>query len=313
MQMPRLPTAAPSSADGDFPVHETHGIALWPVHRLLSDSRQLGWHDVYSSVAAEQPWSDTLRAVPHLCLAYCRHRPALVQRRIAGEAGSLRAELRPRLFGVVPADQDSHWSLHGTPDIQLIYLRRTMVDEVAAQALDLAPDQVALQPRLGFADPLMEQMAIELKQLMDAGQPGGDSLFADAIARLLALHLLRSHGTRAPRRTLPDMVPRVDGRIRHVCDYIESALQGNLSLARLAQEAGVAAHSFAAAFRKTTGQSPHRYVMQRRIERAKQLLRARQLPIADIALQTGFSSQSHLASAFKAATGLSPGSYRQQG
>ncbi len=311
--MPLLPASSHPSADGDFPVQETHGIALWPVHRLLGDSRQLGWRDVYSSVAAEQPWSDTLRAVPHLCLAYCRHRPALVQRRIAGEPGSLRAELRPRLFGVVPADRDSHWSLQGRPDIQLIYLRRAMVEEVAAQALGLAPEQVELQPKVAFADPLMEQMAIELKQLMDAGQPGCDSLFADAIARLLALHLLRSHSTRTPQRSGPDRAPRVDGRIRHVCDYIESALQDDLSLARLASEAGVASHTFAAAFRKTTGQSPHRYVLERRIERAKQLLRAGQLPIADIALHTGFSSQSHLASAFKAATGLSPGGYRQQG
>ena len=305
-----LPTASVSPSDAEFPVHETHGIALWPAHRLISDSRQLGWRDVYSSVAVEQPWSDTLQALPHLCLAYCRHRPAKVQRSIAGVAGRVTAELRPRLLGVVPADRASHWSLQGTPDIQLIYLRRDMVNQVAAEALDLAPDKVELLPKLAFADALVEQMAVELKHLIDAGQRGSDSLYADAIARLLALHLLRNHGTQRPVRKLPDMAPRVDARIRHVCDFIESALPDDLSLARLAAEAGVAAHSFAEAFRKTTGQPPHRYVLERRIERAKLMLRGRQLPIAEIALQTGFSSQSHLASAFKRATGVSPGDYR---
>ena len=59
------------AGDDEFPMDETHGIALWPKHRLLADSRGLGWHDAYTSLATEAPWRRTLQRGPHYCIAYC--------------------------------------------------------------------------------------------------------------------------------------------------------------------------------------------------------------------------------------------------
>ena len=68
--------------------------------------------------------------------------------------------------------------------------------------------------------------------------------------------------------------------MQHVRDLIESALDEDLSLERLAAEAGVGTHAFSAAFVKAHGLPPHRYVVERRVERAKRLLRESDLPVA---------------------------------
>ncbi len=315
--MSRKPDSPNSGPDPfgapEFQPEQTHRIALWSEHRLLADSRGRGWREVYTSLAAEQPWTRRLEALPHVALAYCTHRPARVSRRIEGDGpGAARqAELRPRLFGMIPSDRDSHWSLHGTPDIQLVYLHRRLIDRIAAEAFGLDPARVEWTFGLGFADPLLEQLCLSLLDVARREDHGTGALFADSIGQLLALHLLRNYTAR-PVARLASQQPRAvaPGRMSHVCDFIESALDDDLSLPRLAAEAGLSAHTFAPAFKRAMGITVHGYVLQRRIERAKRLLRQGDMPVLDVALSAGFASQSHLAAAFKRATGSTPSAYR---
>ena len=298
---------------GEFPLDETHGIALWPKHRLLADSRGLGWHDVYTSLATEAPWQKTLRAVPHYCIAYCTNRAASVTRVIDGDRRTDSVELRPRHFGVVPANTTSSWQLMGAPDIQLVYLRRGMVDQVAEEQFGLETSRVDLLPQLGFSDGLLEQLVLTLLDTArnDATNPS-DGIYADHLVRMITMHLLRHHSTRT--KSIPTIHHVADtsrGRMSHVRDLIESALGEDLALERLAREAGIAPHAFSAAFVKAFGVPPYRYVILRRVERAKTLLRNTDLPIARIAYETGFASQSHLASTFRRSVGQSPGAYRR--
>ncbi|HXE17508.1 MAG TPA: AraC family transcriptional regulator [Stellaceae bacterium] len=302
-------TAAPQLR-AEFPRDQTHGIALWPKHRLLNDSRGLGWREAYTSLAAETSWRRTLEPVPHLCLAYCLHGGASVNRRIDGQHGLAETELRARLFGVVPEMRRSMWNLRGNPVIQLAYLRRPMVEHVAQDVLGLDPSRIEMVPRLGFADPLLEQLMLELLDAAREEDGGGNGLYADHLAHMIALRILRRHVARpgsAPGRLAS---ASLDPRLRHVRELIETSLDEDLSLDRLAREAGVGAHAFSAAFLRAVGTTPHKYVLERRIERAKTLLRSG-APVADVALQTGFASQSHLAAAFKRAVGLTPGQYRR--
>jgi len=302
----------------EFPLDETHGIALWPKHRLLADSRGLGWHDAYTSLATEASWRRTLHAVPHYCIAYCSNRAAAVTRVIEQDARIDSVELRPRHFGVVPADRSSSWQLTGAPDIQLIYLRRSMVDRVAEEHFGLDTSRVELLPKLGFSDGLLEQLALALLDTArnDATSPS-DGIYADHLVRLITMHLLRYHSPRAPSTATVVGIPgdtvgdAMHARMSHVRDLIESALGEDLALERLAGEAGVATHAFASAFTKAVGIPPYRYVILRRVERAKNLLRHTDLPISRIAYETGFASQSHLATTFKRSVGQTPGAYRR--
>lgn len=302
-----------TAAADEFPISETHGIALWHGHRLILDSRGLGWRDIYTSLASERPWSHTLHAVPHYCLAYCAHRAAAVTRVVEGERID-RVDLRPRLFGVVPADRASGWNLRGTPGIQLIYLRRSMVDRLAGELLEADTSRLDLLPRMGFSDPMLEQLVLALLDAARSRETGSAALYADHLARMIAVHVLRRHSSFAGRSIpLVDRFAAPAARMAHVRDLIDASLDEDLSLERLATEAGISSHAFSAAFVRTFGATPHRYVVQRRIERAKELLAGTDLPIASIALQTGFSSQSHLATAFKAVVGVSPSQYRGAG
>jgi AraC family transcriptional regulator len=297
----------------EFPLNETHGIALWPKHRLIADSRGLGWHDAYTSLATEAPWRRTLNAVPHYCIAYCSNRSAAIKRVIDADGRKDATELRPRNFGVVPADRSSSWQLTGAPDIQLVYLRRSMVDQIAEEHFGFDTKTVELVPNLGFTDGLLEQLALALLATARNDETSAsDGIYADHLVRMITLHLLRYHcSSSGSNARIEIAADATTARLNHVRDLIEFDLGEDLGLERLAAEAGIAAHAFAAAFTKTYGVPPHRYVTSRRIERAKTLLRHTDLPIARIALDTGFASQSHLAATFRRNVGETPGSYRR--
>lgn len=93
---------------------------------------------------------------------------------------------------------------------------------------------------------------------------------------------------------------------QRVCEFIESHLDEKISLDVLASVAGLSAFHFARAFRQSVGVPPHGYLLQRRLERVKQMLRDSKLPLSEIALAAGFSDQSHLARHFRRVTGISP-------
>jgi AraC-like DNA-binding protein len=99
-------------------------------------------------------------------------------------------------------------------------------------------------------------------------------------------------------------------RAQRICEYIHSHLGQNISLEVLAEMAGLSIHHFSRAFKQTIGTPPHSYLLQKRIEHAQQMLRTTELPLAEIAQNTGFADQSHLARHFRRMTGMSPSSLR---
>lgn len=99
--------------------------------------------------------------------------------------------------------------------------------------------------------------------------------------------------------------------VKRIEDYVEANLERELNLAQLASLAGLSLAHFARAFRLTVGKPPHRYVLDRRIEHAKSLLRGTTQPIAAIAFDCGFSSQAHLTSVFSRHVGVTPAKFRK--
>ena len=130
---------------------------------------------------------------------------------------------------------------------------------------------------------------------------------------MMAVHLARAHSARSrPGRVPP--VPTVSRqRIRRLLQFIEANLEDNLSLDAMAAEVGMSPLYLARAFKTAVGQSPHQYVLGRRIERAKELLRTTEMSIVDVALSVGFSSQSHLSHWMIRHAGISPAAYRRGG
>ncbi len=137
------------------------------------------------------------------------------------------------------------------------------------------------------------------------GYPSG-RLYTEALIRALVLRLMAGHDA------VDVPVPKPDPEaIRRVRDYLEAHLTGNPSLADLAEVAGLSPHHLARTFTRVTGQPPHRYLLIRRLERAKLLLARSPRTIAEIAFDLGFSSQGHFHRAFRKQVGIPPGAYRR--
>lgn len=133
-----------------------------------------------------------------------------------------------------------------------------------------------------------------------SGFPSG-RLYLDSLGTALAVRLLDAHAG-------PPLAPGALSatQVRRVTDYIEAHLDSELSLDRLAEVAGVSRSYLQRAFKARHGVSLHRYVVQRRVERARELLRAAALPAAEVALLTGFAHQSHMARWMRRLLGVTP-------
>ena len=168
----------------------------------------------------------------------------------------------------------------------------------------LETDCVELIPQLGVQDALIHQLGLTLRaELQSQGSRG--RLYAETMANALAVHLLRHYATRqcnAPVYTSG----LSQHQLRLVTDYINDYLERELSLNELATIAQLSQYHFCRAFKQSIGLSPHKYLIQQRVEWAKQLLKQSGMTISEVAITCGFTHQSHLNRHFKRLTGMTP-------
>jgi AraC family transcriptional regulator len=292
-----------------FSVGETHGRALRSGNRLIANSQDIGWRSLHAAILEEGPFSTIEPAIGHPMMIYHLTRPTEVSRKIEGGPGH-RQLIGPRRICLTPGEATTHWEHHGHPEILQVYLRGSAYQAAVSEIYNCDTSRAQLVPRFAILDPMLEQIAIALVSALRDGT-AGDGLYIDTVAQMLAVHLARFHSSnsRAPRTPA---APTVSGqRMVRIMDYIEANLDGDLTLEAMATEVNISPIYLARAFKAAIGQSPHRYVLARRIERAKELLRNTELPVVDVALSSGFSSQSHLSYWFQRFLGVSPAAYRQ--
>src|SRR5215813_4221674 len=137
-------------------------------------------------------------------------------------------------------------------------------------------------------------------------------MLVEALAGSLAARLVQKHVNASSPRSFPSREGLDRRRLFRVLDYIEANLEGDLTIDRMASVACLSRYHFSRAFKQAAGQSPHRYVSAKRLERAKALLTQGDRPLVDIALALSFSCQANFTRAFRQATGRTPGQYRQK-
>jgi len=196
------------------------------------------------------------------------------------------------------------------------------VGAICSARLWVEPDWIARAsggefdlPRLGLRwsadlrNPLIVEAMAALEREVEQPGPMGRT-YAESLALVILTEVARHHAIR------PADVSRSDGlaprRLHRAIDYIEAHLGEDLSLLDLAVEAGVSRVHFVRQFKRLTGFSPRQYVLRRRVERAAALLKDRDACLKALALEVGFSSQSHLTSAFRRVYGTTPGAYRRR-
>jgi AraC family transcriptional regulator len=203
---------------------------------------------------------------------------------------------------VVPANMShsARWSTEG----EMIVIG--IDSALFARAIDDAAyfTHTELLPHFSTPDPLVYQLGLSLKSVLEK-DPIGSRLYAETAAAMLSVHLLQKYGKQKLEfKEYADGLPR--SILRQVVEYIHANLDRELGLAELAEIAHLSPHYFTRLFKKSTGFTPHQFVIQCRVERAKTLLLAGKDSIAEIARQVGFANQGHLNVHIKRWLGVTP-------
>jgi AraC family transcriptional regulator len=212
-------------------------------------------------------------------------------------------------ISVIPAGIPVRWRWSGSKDSLHVFLEPRLIAQVAAESFELDPGRVVV-PSLDRLDlPQLRTAMQAVDAELNAGDAGGN-LAAESLANVLAVYLIRYlSAPRRPKRDADGRLPR--RRLRAVVAYIEDHLVAGLTLEELAAVAHVRPYHFARQFRAATGVPPHQFVIARRVERAKLLLRdGDDLTLAQVAARTGFWDQGHFTRHFKRLVGVTPGRFR---
>jgi len=209
---------------------------------------------------------------------------------------------------IIPADTPSVWEINEKDCAFVLSLPPGLMNSVAEQ-LDLNPARIEIRNRFQERDRQLESIGWALKAEMESGYTGG-RLYLDSLGVAVATRLMTSHSAFA--RIPQKQNGRLSGRkLRQVLSYIEDNLSQNLSLDELATVAGMSVSHFKTLFRESAGAPVHQYVIRRRVERASLLLGRGEMTISQIALETGFAHQSHLAHHMRRVLGVSPKTLRE--
>ena len=167
---------------------------------------------------------------------------------------------------------------------------------------------IELREHWDLTDRHISALIMAMMADIEDGSPAG-ALYGESLANSLAVYLLKRYSNLTTK-----LEPYRGGLSRsilnRVLEYINANLSDNLELGVLAKVAGVNLYHFARAFKQSTGQSPHQYVIRRRIEQAKELLGHPQVSIIEASACTGFVDQSHFSKVFRRIVGVSPSEYR---
>src|ERR1700723_1859376 len=189
------------------------------------------------------------------------------------------------------------------------HLQLGISDASLLASSDGAYGEVELRYSRKFADARLSAMVAAAHAEMVAGFPNG-RLFLDSVEQAMAVALVNGHAV----RHRPVQLYRGglgSARLRRVKELVHAKMEDDLSLDEMAQSIGLSTAHFARMFRKSTGETPHQFVLRQRVELAKVMLRAPDARVLDVAVACGFKTQQHFAQVFFDVCGVSPTQYRR--
>ncbi|MEM8542828.1 MAG: AraC family transcriptional regulator [Cyanobacteria bacterium P01_H01_bin.119] len=209
---------------------------------------------------------------------------------------------------ITPANTPLFTRWEGDENCLQIQLPELFLKQVAEETLGKNGDRLTLVPTFQSRQQQLEAIAILLLAEVQQRQLSS-SLYLDSLANILAVQLLRNYGTTSAQMpTYKGGLPTY--HLKQVLDYIDAGLAKDVKLADLAGLLNISPFHFGRMFKQSMGISPHQYVIQQRLERAKYLLKHSDQPIIDIALACGFTSHSHLSKQFRKVVGVTPKAFR---
>jgi AraC family transcriptional regulator len=231
---------------------------------------------------------------------------AIGERWLAGKRETERRQLGD--IAIIPAGIPHRCNWNTTAQFGILAIEPTLLQQIGKDWIN--SDKIELRPQfMSNRDDLIQSIFATLSAELATGGIGS-KLLVDSLKTTLAIHLLRNYCT-----TVPRLSSYTDGlsaaKLMLITDYINSHLDLDLKLTELSSIVQISPYHFLRLFKKSVGMTPHQYILQQRIERAKYLLQSSNLDISEIAFRVGFCDASHLTRCFKNSLGKTPSQWRQ--
>ena len=182
------------------------------------------------------------------------------------------------------------------------------IEQIANQVFEKDLDRIRIEDLVRAEDQVVPLYLKMLERELH-GEGLGEKLYIESICSQLAIHLLRHYAHvefRSPK--LGSLSPHLR---RTLIEFIDENLTEDITLDDLAGLAGLSTYHFSRKFKADLGMAPHAYVISRRVEKAKRLLKSDRLPLKFVAAECGFTDQSHLSRIFRKLLGVTPNDFRK--
>jgi AraC family transcriptional regulator len=224
------------------------------------------------------------------------------------EGAWTKTQCAPGDISLLTRSRQSHWRWTEAIDVSHVYLTENLMSGVCADAMDRCIADVGLHDVLKAADPVVTAAVAAITREAREQALGG-ALYVEAVATQLAVHLLRNYASVTFRE--PGGKGRLSpAQVRRLTEYIDGRLHEQLNLETLAGVAGVGVWTFTRHFRESFGRTPHAYIIERRVDRARGLLAQSSLPIKEVASVCGFADQAHMTRIFQTHLHTTPAALR---
>ncbi len=208
---------------------------------------------------------------------------------------------------VIPAFLSHRTNWDREVEFSVIAICPTLLNQITQESMQR---EVELIPQFSIDDPVIQQLAVALKTEIQTGCLSG-RLYGELLGTALTARLARNYAVRKPLLEF-----KANGlsqsQLAQVIDYMKANLTRDLSILDLATLIGMSESHFSRGFKQSVGIAPYRYLMQQRVERAKQLLEEQSIAISTIALDCGFANQTHLTKVFRQMTRMTPKAYQKR-